>query len=74
MGGAPSAKPETTAESNARKLAARRANKDINVLQSQELYLKRSRMRSPLFGGPESGGAPQTPATMGAGLGRLGVN
>ena len=72
MGGSPSAKPETTAERNARILAAKRANKDVNVLQAQELYLKRTRMRSPLFGGPESGAA--APATMGGGLGKLGVN
>lgn len=71
MGGSPGAKPETTAERNARLIAARRASKDINALQAQELYLKRSSKRSPLFGGPESGAAP---ATMGTGLGKLGVN
>lgn len=71
MGGAPAARPETNAERNARILAGKKSQKDILAINSQEAYLARSRRRSPLFGGPESGKAVQ-PLGMG-GATKLGV-
>lgn len=73
MGGAPSMKPETNAERNARLLAGKKSSKDIAALNAADAYLRRSRRRNPLFGGPESGTAAQP---LGGGMGgvtKLGV-
>lgn len=72
MGGAAAARPETNAERNARILAGKRSAKDISALNAQAAYLARSRRRSPLFGGPESGKTPG-PSMLGGAGSKLGI-
>lgn len=71
MGGGAPKKRESNPERNARFLAARKSNQDARALAAQSDYLKRSRRRGSLLGGPESGSV--SPTTLGGGMTRLGA-
>ena len=51
----PSPKRETNTERNARMAAADKNSVNTRALRLKDEYLKRSRQRPPVFGGPETG-------------------
>ena len=66
MGGSAKPKRPSNAERNAAMLSAKKGSADALAIAENQAFLKRSRRRSSVFGGPESG-------LLGAGLGSLGV-
>jgi len=56
MGGSSKPKKPSNAERTANILAQKKSSGDAKALLAQGEYLRNRRKRSPLFGGPESGG------------------
>lgn len=67
MGGSAKPKRPTNSERNAAMLSARKGDRDALAISEQEAFLKRSRRRSSVFGGPESGLLGGATATLGVG-------
>lgn len=55
MGGAPKPKRETSSERSARLAGAKRAGVDARAVTLDEEMIRKSKRRTSLFGGPETG-------------------
>lgn len=72
MGGSSKPKKPSNAERTASILAQKKSSGDAKALLAQGEYLRNRRKRSPLFGGPESGGGQTTLGSQGSTLGAMG--